>query len=196
MVILQVLFLASFLAGLLILVMFMLFGVERQRSSSAIALRAGDPDALRRILGATQEVRARIGLPGLAAFATLFGAVGYALSRYTAMPITGRLAVAVLAGMAALALAIVLVARWAVPGARNEVVDERFLLQGHFARVTTAVPSDGDGEIDYELEGVHLTARARSLDGTPIQRDAEVVIERIEDGVAWVEPWGQVEQRI
>lgn len=196
MLIVQIFFLASFLAGLLALVMFMLFGVERQQGTATVALTSGDPDAWRRILAATQSARARIGLPGLAAFATLFGAVGYVLSRYTTLSLGSRLAIAIAAGAAALTLAVVLVARWAIPSARNEVVDERFLLQGHFATVTTSVPADGTGEIGYELEGVHLIAQARSLDGSAIQRDAEVVIERIEDGIAFVEPWVQVEQRI
>ncbi len=194
--IVQLLFLASFLAGLLALVMFMLFGVERHGPVSATALQSSDPDAWRRILGATQDVRARIGLPGIAAFAAFFGAVGYGLSRYTLLAAGTRLAIAVLAGAAAMALAVALVARWAVPSARNDVVDERFLLQGHFATVISPVPSDGTGEIDYELEGMHLRSQARSLDGSAIHRDAEVVIERIEDGVAYVEPWVQVEQRI
>jgi len=196
MMIVHILFLASFLAGLLALVMFMLFGVERHQGTATVALTSGDPDAWLRILAATQSARARIGLPGLAAFATLFGAVGYVLSRYTALSLGSRVAIAIAAGAAALTLAVVLVARWAIPSARNEVVDERFLLQGHFATVTASVPADGTGEIGYELEGVHLTAQARSLDGSAIQRDAEVVIERIEDGIAFVEPWVQVEQRI
>ena len=193
---LQFLFLVLFLAGLLSLVMFMLFGVERRGSVSVVALQSGDPDAWRRFLGATRDVRARIGLPGLAAFATLFGMVGYALSRYTTLPPVARLLIASLAGGAALTLAIVLVAKWAVPSARNEEIDERFLLQGHFGTVIEPVGADGTGEIRYELGGAHFTSPARSLDGSPIELDAEVVIERVEDGVAYVESWAAVEERL
>lgn len=196
MMILHLVFLGSFIAGLLMLVMFMLFGVERQGGASRVMLPSADPDAWRRLLGATSDVRARIGLPGFAAFATLFGAVGYGLSRYTALPLWARLVIAAAAGGTALALAVMLVAQWAVPSARKEVIDERFLLQGHFARVTEPISGDGVGEIHYEVGGVQLASRARSLDGTAIDRDAEVVIERLEDGVAFVEPWVQVEKRI
>lgn len=193
---LQFLFLVLFLAGLLSLVMFMLFGVERQGRVSVVALQSGDRDAWRRFLGATRDVRARIGLPGLAAFATLFGMVGYVLSRYTTLPLAARLLIATLAGGAALALAIVLVAKWAVPSARNEEIDERFLLQGHFGTVIAPVTHDGIGEIGYQLGGARFTLPARSLDGSPIEREAEVVIERVEDGVAYVEAWTHVEKRI
>lgn len=193
---LQFLFLVLFLAGLLSLVMFMLFGVERQGRVSVVALQSGDPDAWRRFLGVTRDVRARIGLPGLAAFATLFGMVGYVLSRYTSLALPARLLIATLAGGAALTLAIVLVAKWAVPSARNDEIDERFLLQGHFGTVIAPVADGGVGEIGYELGGARFRLPARSLDGSSIDRDAEVVIERVEDGVAYVEAWTHVEKRI
>ena len=193
---LQVLFLALFLAGLLSIVMFMLFGVERQGRVSVAALESGDPESWRRVLGATRDVRARIGLPGLAAFATLFGMVGYVLSRYTTLPLAARLLLATLAGGAALAIAIVLVAKWAVPSARNDEIDERFLLQGHFGTVVAPVTAEGVGEISYELGGARFRLPARSLDGSPIDLDDEIVIERVEDGVAWVESWTHVEKRI
>lgn len=196
MTVLHLLFLVLFLAGLLSLVMFMLFGVERQGQVSIVALQSGDPDAWRRFLGVTRDVRARIGLPGLAAFATLFGLVGYALSRYTTMSASIRLLVAALAGGAALAVAIVLVAKWAVPSARKDEVDERFLLQGHFGTVIAPMEPGGAGEIEYELGGARFRSLARSVDGSPIEQAAEVVIERVEDGCAYVEAWTHVEQRL
>ena len=196
MTVVHLLFLVSFLGGLVMLVMFMLFGVERQGRVSAVALQSGDHDAWRRFLGATQDVRARIGLPGFAAFATLFGMVGYALSRYSELALLTRLILATLAGGAALAIAIALVAKWAVPSARREEVDERFLLQGHFARVTVPVEPESAGEVVYELGGAHFSTPARSLDGSALERGTEVVIERIEDGCAYVEAWALVEKRI
>ena len=194
--VLQVMFLVLFLGGLLSTVMFMLFGVEKQGRVSAAALQSGDLESWRRFLGVTRDVRARIGLPGLAAFATLFGMVGYALSHYTTLSVAVRLVLATLAGAAALALAIALVAKWAVPSARSEEIDERFLLQGHFGTVIAPVTAEGVGEISYELGGARFRLPARSLDGSPIDLDDEIVIERVEDGVAWVEPWTLVEKRI
>jgi hypothetical protein len=37
---------------------------------------------------------------------------------------------------------------------------------------------------------------ALSLDGTAVAAGTEVVIDRLEEGVAYVEPWVQVEQRL
>ena len=52
------------------------------------------------------------------------------------------------------------------------------------------------GEIVYEVDGRRYTVPARSWDGEPIALDADVVIERVEDGVAIVERWAQVEECI
>jgi hypothetical protein len=38
--------------------------------------------------------------------------------------------------------------------------------------------------------------RARGLDGSVADRGVEVVIERIEENVAYVEPWVEVEKRL
>ena len=83
-----------------------------------------------------------------------------------------------------------------VPSARDEVVDERYLLQGHFARVTSAIAGSEPGAIVYEVNGTRYATKALSVDGTPVDADTEVVIERVEDGVAYVEPWARVEERL
>ena len=37
---------------------------------------------------------------------------------------------------------------------------------------------------------------AQSLDGTPVAVGTEVIIDRVEGGVAYVESWVEVEQRL
>ena len=96
--------------------------------------------------------------------------------------------------------AVLLVARWALPAVAAEVVDERYVLQGHPARVTRIV-ADGAGapsayEISYEEGGATHVLRARSLEGTVLAPGSEVVIERVEDGAAYVEAWSVVERRL
>jgi hypothetical protein len=39
-------------------------------------------------------------------------------------------------------------------------------------------------------------ARAMSLEGRTIEADAEVVIERVEDGVAYVELWSTIAEQL
>lgn len=182
-------FLGSFLVGLLLLVGSMLWGVERSPKEPA-SVAAGQG----------QAIRARLTVPNLGAFGALFGASGYLLQRYGGMEAAGTLAIAALLGVLGVVGASLLIARWAVPGVAAEVVDERYLLQGHPARITRVV-SDGHGgslayEISYEEGGRRYTASARSLDDAPLSEGAEVVIERMEDGHAWVEPWAMVEKRL
>jgi membrane protein implicated in regulation of membrane protease activity len=87
------------------------------------------------------------------------------------------------------------IAGWAVPSASREVKDPRYDLQGHFARVTKAVGS-GAGEIEYTADDVVRRAEARSLDGGVIDAGVEVVIERIEDGIAHVERWSTIAEQL
>jgi len=176
------LFLAAFLLGLVLAVFAMLHGVDRRSA--------------RLPFNVVVEPTAKLNLPLLAAFATLFGAVGYLLSRYTTLGALSRAAIAAAGGGAAALAVLALIQRWAIPGAREDVVDERYLLQGHPARVTAAIGDDGGGSIIYEIDGVRYALPAVSIDGSPVDADSDVVIERVEDGVAHVESWAQVEQRI
>jgi hypothetical protein len=89
-----------------------------------------------------------------------------------------------------------IIAGWAVPSAEREVEDERFLLQGHFARVSRGIEREAPGEIIFEHEGRQHVLRAASLDGGAIAPDAEVVIERVEDGVAYVELWSTIAEQL
>jgi hypothetical protein len=76
------------------------------------------------------------------------------------------------------------------------VVDERYLLQGHPARVTAAIAADTPGAIVYEVDGTRHTVQALALDGAPVAVETDVVIERVENGLAYVEPWDSVEERL
>jgi hypothetical protein len=103
---------------------------------------------------------------------------------------------ALLIAGAGVALSAGLLAGWVLPSARREAVDERYLLQGHPARVSAAIPSDGVGEIEYEADGRRYTVRARSWDGAAMTAGTDVAIDRVEDGVAYVEEWAVVETRL
>lgn len=182
---LSAVFLASLLAGLLLAVRAMLVGVERPRESG--------------------ELRPGISIPAVAGFATAFGLVGYVLLRYVELSPVAAIVGALVAGGLATAGAVVLVAKWAVsPPAEDHDHDhhhggppEWYVLQGTPATVTRAIAGDGEGEIEYEGEdGARHAAPARSFDGTPLGVGADVVIDRIEDGMAYVEDWAVVEKRL
>ena len=60
---------------------------------------------------------------------------------------------------------------------------------GVIARVTSSIRAEGVGEIVYEQHGMRQVASARSATATAIPRSTEVVILRVERGVAIVEPF-------
>ena len=55
--------------------------------------------------------------------------------------------------------------------------------------MTMPVRENGTGEIMYMQNGVRRSAGARSCNGAALEKGAEVVIERYEDGVAYVHRW-------
>ena len=180
-------FLALFLAGLVLGVGVMLFGVERRRVPAG-----GDPGG--------PTIGARLTVPNIAGFAASSGAAGYLLHRYSALGTAPVFVLAAAAGVIGMIGASLIVARWALPAVAAEVVDERYVLQGHPARVARIV-SDAAGapsayEISYEEGGTTHVLRAHSLDGTVLTPGADVVIERVEDGAAYVEAWSVVERRL
>jgi hypothetical protein len=82
------------------------------------------------------------------------------------------------------------------PSMRPRVEFDPEVLTGHIARVTAAISAAAEGAVAYTLEGKDHVVAAISLDGTPIQAGVEVVIGRIENGLAFVERWEAVEGRI
>ena len=78
----------------------------------------------------------------------------------------------------------------------HDVDDERYILQGHIARVTKPIGADVDGEVTFEFAGITTCAARAGLRGRHHRRGTDVVIERIEDDVAYVEAWTEVEKRL
>jgi hypothetical protein len=171
------LFLAAFIAGLLLGVRVMFFGAERRRhSADGLPLRRSEP--------------------AIVGFLLMFGVAGYLLTRRgTVSPGAGALSAALLGLVWA-----ILVTRLAVATARlqpeHDPEDPRFAFQGHVAIVSAAIPADGEGTITFSDGGAQRTVRARTLDGSAIAEGEEVCIERLEDDVAFVELWAIVEQRL
>ncbi len=165
----RALFLSFFIAGLLLGVTSMIAGIDREQSRGRWVKY--------------------LNLPTLGTAAVLFGIVGYPLAKYTSLHPGALVAIAAAAAIAGGAAMVGIIAGWAVPSAARDVPDERYLLQGHLARVTRPIEESQGGEIAFEVEGRRQIATAASLDGTSIAVDAEVVIERVENGVAYVEGW-------
>jgi membrane protein implicated in regulation of membrane protease activity len=171
--------LASFIGGLLLAVRVMIYGVERPREA--------DPAGERTF---------RLSPALIATFAVVFGASGYTLTRRSIGGPGASLAVAAGLGLAAVLVAARLVRRWWRVTPEHDVDDERFVLQGHLARVTKPIQVGVDGEVSFEFANDRRVLRARSLDDGAIDIGTDVVIERIEDDLAYVEAWAEVEKRL
>ena len=174
----------------------MLAGVERRPKTPGGGDPAGPIVSRETLAAASRQISARFHIPAIAAFATAFGAVGYPLSRYSVMAVEWQLLLATLAGGGALAGAVALIAQWALPSARRDVPDERYLLQGMLAEVTDAIEREGAGRITLQMNGMVHAVQAVSVNGDSIDPGTEVVIERIEGETAYVEPWSVVERRL
>jgi hypothetical protein len=176
-VISRIIYLAVFLAGLALAVHVMLNGVERWKRR-----RSKKPSAA-------------LNPPTVAGFAIGVGASGYLFSSRSVLSPWLVLVISLMIGGAALAGMIVLMAKWAlrspVPGHAEE--EE---INGQVATVTKTITTGGAGEISwYAWEKRHVLP-ARAFGENEIPAGTEVVIDSVEDGVARVELWSIVEQRL
>jgi hypothetical protein len=175
----------AFFGGLLLAVRVMLFGVQRRLDDEHLAHRAW-PLAL-------------------AAFLVTTGALFYARA-ISAAGVTGTWAImVVLIGVVAGAGASWLVKRSAAAPSTDPEDDPRYRFQGHVARVIEPIEARADGawtgRIAFSFNGKRYEFRARWVPGdwergSLGHTESEVVIERVEDDVAYVEPWQVVEQRL
>ena len=167
-------FLFLFLAGLVLGVVGMLIGIDRHWKRS--------------------RRTPLFNLPTVAAFATVLGAAGYLFLRYSTLRLLPIVLVSLGLALATALGVFGLIAGWVLPSAARDVEDERYRLQGHLARVTSSIGPQDAGKVAYEDAGSR-TADALSLDGESIAIGAEVVIERIENGIAYVERWSKIERQ-
>src|SRR5207237_10546911 len=110
-------------------------------------------------------------------------------------------------GVSALVVAAVLwwlVRRSAIAPSTDPEDDPRYRFQGHIARIIAAIgtgASSATGLVAFEFDGQARELRARwtaeaEANGTLAGLNDDVVIERVEDDVAFVEQWSIVEQRL
>jgi membrane protein implicated in regulation of membrane protease activity len=174
-----VVYIVALIVGLLLGVAIMLFGIERPSTAGAATPSQGG---------------AREFLPLIAGFAVAFGVAGYSLLKFFAP--RGAALGALVIGIVAAGLVRWLVAKSASMSVEHDIDDERYVLQGHVARVIASIVPGNEGRISFEVGKEHRTLRARSLDDASVEVGTEVVIERIEGDLAYVESWLQVEQRL
>ena len=126
----------------------------------------------------------------ISAFLTWFGGAGYLLTRYSGFTALAITALATVTGAIGGALVFLFLARFISP--RLTVMkQEDFELQGVVGRVTSTILPGGTGEIVYSLGGTRHADGARSETSELLERGTEVVILRVEKGIAYVERWAK-----
>ena len=171
-------FLASFIGGVLLAVRLMFYGAERRLrpSPDTLPLRRWEPATI--------------------SFLVVFGVTGYLLTR------SGRLSAseAVVTGAVIGALCAAVVTRLAIAAARfqpeHDPEDARFVLQGRVGVVTAPIPAGGEGMISYQDVTASPIMRAREIEGRAIAAGMEICIDHLGDGIAYVELWARVEERL
>ncbi len=180
------------MTGLVSGVFAMLYGTERSVRSPI----AKKPHERTSEHNPTTEPSPWFNLATVAAFSVSFGLTAYIVARNTTWSTIWQLLLAIIAGLLAMALQSLLIARWALPGARAEHLDERYVLQGTLARITATVPPHGQGLMRYALDGQEFELLAEDIGGAELALGVDVVIDRVEHGVAYVESWAHVEARL
>jgi membrane protein implicated in regulation of membrane protease activity len=66
---------------------------------------------------------------------------------------------------------------------------EDYRIEGSVGTLSMPIRENGTGEIIFALAGARRCAGARTEDGKPIEKGAEVVIERYDKGIAYVKKW-------
>ncbi len=120
----------------------------------------------------------------IATFATSFGGVGVILDKamlpgWVSVPIAGGSGFVVAAGVFYLFYRVFSMTQSTSSVATRHTV-------GRQAKVITAIPADGTGEVAYVLGGRRFNAPARAADGEPLPGGTAVVIQRMEAGVCYV----------
>ena len=145
--------------------------------------------------GATAGPTTRIGMitgPSVAAFAVVFGVVGYLCTTRTTLSHPVILILALAGGAATIPFSAPLLARAA--RSRNSPGDPE--IGGQLARVVRSITESDSGEITYHSDGGELRQQALNLVPGKLEPGREVVIDRIENGIAYVEAWESVEKRL
>ena len=123
-------------------------------------------------------------------FLTWFGGAGYVLhgplGAWGWLSLTG----AALAGLLAAALVFQFLARILAP--QSKPLDPAdYVLEGQVGTVSSPIRPGGVGEVQYTQRGRRRSIGARAAGTTTLERGAEVVIVRVEHGLAHVAPFAE-----
>jgi serine/threonine protein kinase/membrane protein implicated in regulation of membrane protease activity len=121
----------------------------------------------------------------IAAFLVWFGGAGYVLAGHFGMALATTYPAAVASGVAGAALLLVFLTR--VLLAHDEPLDPAdYEMEGVKGRLSSSIREGGTGEMIFSQAGTRRSIGARSATGVPIPRDKQVIVVRLERGIAYV----------
>ena len=122
------------------------------------------------------------------AFLAWFGGAGYILTRASHLVAVASLSLAAIAGLAAGMMVYRFMLKLTRAG-DSQMFDADYRIEGCVGTLSMPIREKGTGEVIFSLGGVRRCAGARSEAGEPVEKGAEVVIERYEKGIAYVKRW-------
>ncbi len=126
----------------------------------------------------------------LLAFLAWFGGTGYILTKYSNLVAIASLGLATLAGLVSGSIVFKFMVKLMYAN-ETQLNEADYRVEGSLCTVTLPIRANGTGEVVFLLGGVRRSAGARTDDGEPIEKGAEVVIERHENGIAYVKRWDE-----
>jgi len=124
----------------------------------------------------------------LMAFLAWFGGTGFLLTRYSHLVALLSLGISTFAGLFAGAVIFKFMAKL-MHSTDAPLSSDDYRIEGSVGTLSMPIRENGTGEIIFSLAGVRRCAGARTEDGKPVEKGAEVVIERYEKGIAYVKRW-------
>ncbi len=131
----------------------------------------------------------------LTAFLAWFGGTGYLLARYSNVWALLGLGIAVLSGIGGAALVFWFLFRFLM-GHEQELEDMDYSMVGVLGRVSSPVRVEGTGEMIFSQNGIRRAVPIRCEEprsiGRSIDKGTEVVVIRMEKGIAYVKRWDEL----
>ena len=129
--------------------------------------------------------------PGtLMAFLAWFGGTGYLLERYSTVWTYIALFLSIVGGLAGASIIFWIMLKLSVNDRPLDPADYDMI--GVLGKVTSPIRDGGTGELIFSRAGSRCAVAARSEDGQKIPRGTEVVVTRFEKGIAYVRLWNEM----
>jgi hypothetical protein len=125
------------------------------------------------------------------AFLAWFGGTGYLLTRYSCLWVGFGLLASIASGLAGGGIIFLFLSKVLI--SEDENMDPAdYEMVGVLGRISSAIRTDGTGEMIYTQMGTRRVCGARSEDGSAISQGTEVMVTRYDKGIAYVRLWSEM----